>query len=44
VDDREPFEILVSALSDVVKGQLVTKGKDYITRDYVDKLDETLTR
>jgi hypothetical protein len=43
-DDREPFEILVSALSDVVKWQLVTKGKDYITRDYVEKLDETLTR
>lgn len=43
VDDREPFEILVETLSDVVKWQLITGGKNYITRDYVEKLDETLT-
>lgn len=42
-DDREPFEILVETLSDVVKWHLVTGGKNYITRDYVEKLDETLT-
>ncbi len=42
-DDREPFEILVETLSDVVKWHLVTNGKNYITRDYVEKLDETLT-
>lgn len=39
---KEPFNILVDALSDVVKGHLVTQGKTYITRDYVEKLDETL--
>lgn len=43
-DDREPFEILVETLSDVVKWHLVTGGKNYITRDYVEKLDETLTK
>ena len=41
-DDREPFDILVDSLSDVVKGHLTTRGKDYITRDYVKKLDETI--
>lgn len=40
--EKEPFNILVDALSDVVKGHLVTQGKTYITRDYVEKLDETL--
>lgn len=44
VDDREPFEILVETLSDVVKWHLVTNGKNYITRDYVEKLDHTLTQ
>ncbi len=42
-DDKEPFDILVDTLSDVVKWHLVTGGKQYITRDYVEKLDETLT-
>ena len=42
-DDREPFDILVDTLSDVVKGHLTTRGKDYITREYVEKLDTTLT-
>lgn len=41
-DDKEPFDILVNALSDVVKGHLTTQGKTYITRDYVEKLDATL--
>lgn len=41
-EDREPFDILVDTLSDVVKWHLVTGGKQYITRDYVEKLDETL--
>jgi hypothetical protein len=41
--EKEPFDILVGALSDVVKWHLVTQGKTYITRDYVEKLDETLT-
>lgn len=43
-DDREPFEILVETLSDVVKWHLVTGWKNYITRDYIEKLDETLTQ
>ena len=43
-DDREPFDILVDSLSWVVKNHLTTQGKDYITRDYVRKLDETITR
>lgn len=42
-DEREPFDILVDTLSDVVKGHLTTRGKEYITRDYVEKLDDTLT-
>lgn len=42
-DDREPFDILVDTLSWVVKGHLTTHGKDYITREYVRKLDETIT-
>jgi Bacterial PH domain len=41
-DDREPFEILVDTLSDVVKGQIATGWKDYITREYIDRLDTTL--
>lgn len=41
-DDREPFDILVDTLSDVVKWHLTTHGKEYITRDYVEKLDTTL--
>ncbi len=41
--EKEPFNILVDALSDIVKWHLVTKGKNYITKDYVEKLDETLT-
>jgi hypothetical protein len=43
-NDREPFEILVETLSDVVKWQLIVGGKNYITRDYIEKLDETLTK
>lgn len=42
-DEREPFDILVDTLSDVVKWHLTTRGKEYITSDYVEKLDETLT-
>lgn len=42
--EKEPFNILVDALSNVVKWHLVTQGKTYITRDYVEKLDETLTQ
>ena len=41
--DKEPFGILVDALSDVVKWHLTTQWKTYITRDYVEKLDTTLT-
>ncbi len=41
-EDKEPFDILIDTLSDVVKWHLVTGGKQYITRDYVEKLDETL--
>lgn len=26
-----------------MKGHLVTRGKEYITREYVEKLDDTLT-
>lgn len=43
-EDKEPFDILVDTLSDVVKWHLVTGGKNYITRDYVEKLDDTLTQ
>lgn len=43
-DEREPFDILVDTLSDVVKWHLTTRGKEYITSDYVEKLDETLIR
>ena len=42
-DDKEPFDILVDTLSWVVKWHLTTHGKDYITREYVKKLDETVT-
>ncbi len=42
--DREPFDILVDTLSDVVKWHLTTRGKEYITREYVEKLDDTITR
>lgn len=42
-DDREPFDILVDTLSWVVKWHLTTHGKDYITREYVRKLDDTMT-
>ena len=41
--DREPFDILVDTLSDVVKWHLITWGKHYITRDYVEKLETTLS-
>jgi hypothetical protein len=41
-EDKEPFDILIETLSDVVKWHLVTGGKQYITRDYVEKLEETL--
>ncbi len=43
-EDKEPFDILIETLSDVVKWHLVTGGKQYITRDYVEKLEETLGR
>jgi hypothetical protein len=43
-DDREPFEILVESLSSVVKWQLAKGGREYITHDYIDKLDGTLVR
>lgn len=42
-DDREPFEVLVDALSGVVKDHLSTSGKEYLTRDYIEKLDTTLS-
>ena len=42
-DEREPFDILVDTLSWVVKWHLATHGKDYITSEYVDKLDQTIT-
>ncbi len=42
--DKEPFDILIETLSDVVKWHLVTGGKQYITRDYVVKLEETLSQ
>ncbi len=42
-DAREPFDILVDTLSWVVKGHLATHGKDYITSEYVEKLDHTIT-
>lgn len=40
--DKEPFNILVDTLSDIVKGHLTTQWKSYITRDYVEKLDSVL--
>jgi hypothetical protein len=43
-DKREPFDILVDSLSSVVKWHLDTHGKNYITTEYVEKLDETITR
>lgn len=43
-DDREPFDILVNTLSDVVKWHLTTRGKEYITREYVEKLDKMITK
>ena len=42
-DEREPFDILVNTLSWVVKWHLATHGKDYITNEYVEKLDQTIT-
>ncbi len=41
--DKESFDVLVNTLSDVVRGHLSTKGKTYITKDYIEKLDTTLT-
>lgn len=41
---REPFDILVDSLSSVVKGHLDTHGKNYITTEYVEKLDETILK
>jgi hypothetical protein len=41
-EDKEPFDILVESLSDVVRGHLSTKGKEYITSEYVEKLDHTM--
>lgn len=43
-DAREPFDILVDSLSSVVKWHLDTHGKNYITTEYVEKLDETITK
>jgi len=43
-DDREPFEVLVDTLSGVVKDHLSTHGKEYINRDYIEKLDSTLAQ
>lgn len=42
-DDREPFEVLVDTLSGVVKWHLDERGYKSITRDYVEKLDTTLS-
>lgn len=42
-DDREPFEVLVDTLSGVVKWHLDDRGYRTITRDYVEKLDTTLS-
>jgi len=41
-EDKEPFDILVDTLADVVKWHLVSKWKTYITRDYVEVLDSAL--
>ncbi len=41
-NNREPFDILVETLSDVVKGQMLAGGKEYITEEYIEKLDSTL--
>lgn len=42
-EEKEPFDILVESLSGVVKSHLATHGKDYITTEYVEKLDDTMT-
>lgn len=42
-DDKEPFDILVDTLSWVVKDHLSTKWNHSVTRDYVEKLDSTLS-
>lgn len=42
-DDREPFDVLVDTLSGVVKDHLSLKWNSSITRDYVEKLDYTLS-
>ncbi len=42
--DKEPFDVLVDALSGVVKDHLSLHGKEYITKDYVEKLHSTLSR
>lgn len=42
-EDKEPFDVLVDALSWVVKDHLTQKGKSYINRDYIEKLDSTLS-
>lgn len=41
-DKRESFEIMVDTLSGIVKNHLNTPKGESITRDYVEKLDETL--
>ena len=43
IEDREPFEILVDTLTDVVRGSLWKKEGEMLTREYVDTLDERLT-
>lgn len=42
-DDRGPFEVMVDTLSGIVKNHLNTDGKNHITKDYIEKLDSTLS-
>lgn len=41
--EKEPFDVLVDTLSGVVKDHLSTHGKNYLTKDYVEQLDSTLS-
>lgn len=42
-DNREPFEVMVDTLSGIVKNHLNTSGHETITKDYIEKLDTTLS-
>lgn len=43
VEDREPFEILVDTLTDVVRGSLGRREGEMLTQEYVQTLDERLS-